>query len=116
MYKIENLSYTIDFGRYVFNIEVFDDDTKQGIIIELPAGQWDKATIVNLLIRSKYSQDQVEAIINNHFINISEWMDKVVAGEAIRFFDEEYEEFQKWRNTCKRLADEIIEQILKIVA
>jgi hypothetical protein len=111
MENIENLSYSTQLGQRIFNIEVFDDSTNTSTIIDLPAGRWDKATIVNLLIREKYSQDRVEAIINNHFINISEWMDKVVAGEAIRFFDEEYEEFQKWRNTCKRLADEIINRI-----
>ena len=115
MYKIENLSYSIDLGRYVFNIEVFDDDTKQGIIIELPAGQWDDATIINLLIRSKYPQDRVEAIINNHFLNIGEWLDKKFAGSEEAFSDPEYDELQAWRKTCKALAKEAIEQISKIV-
>ena len=113
MKTIENLSYVLKSGQRQYTIEVFDSETQQSLIVSLPTGRYDKATIVNEFIRSRYSQDKVEAIVNNHFINIAEWIDKKFAGSIEKFEDPEYEEFQEWRAISKALADEIIESISK---
>lgn len=114
MLTIENISYFKVRGQRQFSIDIFDSSTQSCTTIELPLGIYDKSTIVNTLIRSKYPQDQVEAIINNHFLNISEWLDKKLAGEEVEFDDPEYTEFQNWRKNSKTLSDEIIERLKSI--
>lgn len=111
MKTVESLSYINDAGLRKYTVEVFDDETRESLIINLPEGRYDKATIVNALVRSKYTQDAVEAIINNHFINIAEWLDKKFAGSTESFSDPDYDELQAWRAESKRLADEIIKFI-----
>ena len=69
---------------------------------------WDRSVIINKMIRNQYSQDKVEAIVNNHFLNISEWLDKKFKGENIEFEDIEYDKLQAWRKKCKEIADEAI--------
>lgn len=111
MRTIESLSYTNDAGLRKYTVEVFDDETRESLIINLPEGKYDKATIVNALVRSKYTQDHVEAIINNHFLIIGEWLDVKLGGSTESFSDPDYEELQAWRSESKRLADEIIKFI-----
>ena len=115
MLTVESISYSKIRGQRQFDIDIFDSDTQKGITIGLPLGKYDKSTIVNHLIRSQYTQDRVEAIINNHFLNISEWLDKKLAGEEVVFDDPEYTKFQEWRNISKKLADDIIEEINKML-
>lgn len=114
MLTVENISYSKIRGQRQFSIDIFDSSAQLCTTIELPLGAYDKSTIVNALIRNKYSQDQVEAIINNHFLNISEWLDKKLAGEETTFEDPEYSKFQEWRQASKKLADKIIEKIKSI--
>lgn len=108
---VESLSYTNDAGLRKYTVEVFDDETRESLIINLPEGKYDKSTIVNALVRSKYTQDHVEAIINNHFLSISEWLDAKLSGSTESFSDPDYNELQAWRAESKRLADEIIKFI-----
>lgn len=114
MITIENISYSYVSGQRQFSIDVFDNGTHMCTTIELPAGVCDKSTIINLLIRSRYTQDQVEAIINNHFLNLSDWLDDKLSGKEVDFIDTEYQEFQEWRAVSKKLAVEIIEKIASI--
>lgn len=114
MITIENISYSYVSGQRQFSIDIFDNGTQLCTTIELPAGVCDKSTIINLLIRSRYTQDRVEAIINNHFLNISEWLDNKLSGKEVDFTDTEYQEFQEWRATSKKLADEMVEKIASI--
>lgn len=109
--RIENITYSIINGQKLFTIEAFDNqDTR--ILVGLPAGKWDKATVVNELIRVKYSQDSVEALINNHLLKLSEWQDKLLSGETTtRLIDPDYDELQRWRKNSKELADLIIAEI-----
>lgn len=111
MMDIANISCSKVLGQRKFIIELFDKDTQESVLINLPAGRYDKSTIINELIRNKYSQDQVEAIINNHFLNISEWLDKKFKGEEVEFEDKEYDKLQAWRKDSKVYANMIIEAI-----
>lgn len=105
----------VQIQKYKFNGQdsytiYYQKNEEEPVQVLLPAGLWSKDVIVNALIRSKYSQDSVEAIINNHFMNIAEWLDKKFEGSTDEFFDSEYEELQRWRTTAKRLANEALEQ------
>lgn len=70
--------------------------------------EWDRSIIINKLIRNQFSQDQVEAIINNHFLNISEWLDKKFKDEDVTFEDPDYDKLQTWRKNCKDIADKAL--------
>lgn len=114
MNQIVNLSYRLNLGQKQYLIEIFNDETQSGLTIELPAGKWDRGVIVNLLVRSKYPQDSVEALVNNHLLAMAEWQDKIFAGENPgKFEDPEYDKLQHWRVESKALADEIIKLIEK---
>ena len=52
---------------------------------------------VNALIRQKYSQDKVEAIISNYLSCLSD-------ESANQNYKTEYFEFQKYRQECKETA------------
>ena len=52
----------------------------------------------------------VEAIVNNHFLNIAEWLDAKFTGSTESFVDAEYDEMQNWRKVCKRFAEEALQQ------
>lgn len=113
MMTVESITYLVDAGKRKFVIELNSDD--EIINIKLNDGRWDKSTVVNALIRAKYSQDRVEAIINNHFLNIAEWIDKKFKGEEIVFEDSEYEEFQKWRALSKETSNDVINAIEELI-
>lgn len=55
---------------------------------------WDYGSIVSAIVREKYSQDRVEAILANN---------------AIEAESEEMEEFQAWRVHAKEVAHELID-------
>lgn len=104
VYKIE---YNDDF--YVYCIEYGDPNEPKSISVN--SYDWNKSTIVNNLIRSKYSQDSVEALVNNHLMKLAEWQDKVFEGENPgKLEDPEYAELQEWRKLCKQWADEALEK------
>lgn len=75
---------------------------------------WNRSIIIDKLIRSQYPQDKVEAIINNHFLNIAEWLDKKFMGEDVTFVDKDYDDLQAWRKRCKEIADEALEKYPEI--
>lgn len=86
------------------------------VTVSLEPGVWGKDAIVDALIRSRYTQDSVEAIINNKLMAIGDFMDELKNGgimDAIKLLkemaaDETYTKFQSWRKVCKRMADEAL--------
>lgn len=95
-----------DGAQFRYTIYYGTNDNFESVI--LPMGVWNKSVIINALIRAKYSQDQVEAIINNHFLAIGEWLEAKFVGSTDPFIDSEYDGLQNWRKTCKQLADEAL--------
>jgi hypothetical protein len=55
---------------------------------------FDRSKLISDLVRSRYTADQVEAIILN--------------GNDTEKHAEEYSQLQAWRVTCKHIADQII--------
>ena len=111
MYTIENITYSNDFGLRKYTVEVFNNETQESLVVGFPSGRYDRGTIINSLIRAKYSQDKVEAIINNHFLAVGEWIDAKFNGSTESFSDPDYDALQAWRAECKELADMIIGMI-----
>ena len=109
MEKLLHISVSNYMGQpqYIIYYQLGDGEPVQ---VPLPAGDWNKSVIIDRLVRSKYSQDMVEAIVNNHFLNIAEWLDAKFAGSTESFVDVEYDEMQGWRKACKRLAEEALRQ------
>ena len=87
-----------------FRYTIYYKDCDDVSAVTLPEGLWNKSVIVNSLIRQKFSQDHVEAIVNNHFLNIGGWLDARLAGSTDKFVDIEYDELQEWRQVCKQIA------------
>lgn len=57
--------------------------------------QWDRAHLISAIIRTKYSADDVEAIILNH-------------GDGDEEHDRDYAELQQWRKHAKEIAKTVI--------
>lgn len=106
--QLINLDKQVINGFYVYNIEFINDGIPGAVNISYSS--WNNSEIVNGLIRASYSQDRVEAIINNHFLNIAEWLDKKFKGEDVKFEDPEYDKLQEWRKICKQWAKEALEK------
>ena len=108
MTEILNITNSSYFGQPQYTI-YYQTTGEEPICVPLPAGVWDKDSIVDSLIRSKYPQDKVEAIVNNHFLNIAEWLDRKFAGSTESFIDIEYDSMQEWRKISKDLAVKALE-------
>lgn len=75
-----------------FNIEETDNGySYEYVIVKL--GNWNYSGIVSAIVRSRYSQDDVEAIILN-------------AGDKEHMA--KYEELQEWRKFAKQLAKSVL--------
>ena len=88
--------------------------------VTLKPGVWNKAAIVSALVRSAYSQDEMEAINNNRLAVLADLMEglrteglvgaiKVIVNQSAEA-KAEYETMQKWRATAKRWAAELLTQ------
>ena len=75
-----------------FNIEETDNGySYEYVVVKL--GNWNYSGIVSAIVRSRYSQDDVEAIILNA-------VDKEHMAK--------YEELQEWRKFAKQLAKSVL--------
>lgn len=74
--------------------------------ITLPVGVWDYGSIVSALVRSKYSEDEVEAIISNNIALIA--TPSAVSDEEGQEKLSEFQQFQEWREQCKQRAKELM--------
>jgi len=57
----------------------------------------DRALLIAAIIRSKYTSDAMEAILNNYLLSPTDTESK-----------EEFEAMQAWRKCAKELADEVL--------
>ncbi len=83
-------------GQVMFLVDRNDRPTDDGQLIEnydfhyVEVSDFKRETIINTVIREKYSQADAEAILSNY-----------LAGED----NGEYAEFQRWRKIAKAVAD-----------
>ena len=93
----------IDCGRRKATIKVGNGSS---MMVELPTGVWNYGAIVSALVRSKYSEDEVEAIVNNNIALIA--MPSAVSDEDGQQKLSEFQQMQEWREKCKVRAKELM--------
>lgn len=84
----QDIEITYDCGRFVASVKVGMGSER---MVTLPVAVWDYGAIVSALIRSRYSESEVEAIVQNLLNNT---MDA----------EDEFEALTVWRNQCKTRA------------
>ena len=84
----QDIEITYDCGRFVASVKVGMGSDR---MVTLPVAVWNYGAIVSALIRSRYSQSDVEAIMRNL---LSKKMDAA----------DEFEALTEWCNQCKTRA------------
>lgn len=84
----QDIEITYDCGRFVVSVKVGMGSDR---MVTLPVAVWNYGAIVTALIRSRYSEDKVEAIVQNLLNNT---MDA----------EDEFEALTEWRKQCKTRA------------
>lgn len=74
--------------------------------ITLPIAVWNYGAIVSALIRHKYSENEVEAIVSNSLMLMQN--PSSVSEEESNEKMNEFNEFQEYREKCKARAKELL--------
>ena len=74
--------------------------------IALPTAVWNYGAIVSALIRHKYSENEVEAIVSNSIMLMQN--PSSVSEEYSNEKMNEFNEFQEYREKCKARAKELL--------
>ena len=107
----QDIEITYDCGRFVASVKVGMGSED---MVTLPVAVWDYDAIVSALIRSRYSQSEVEAIMRNllgkkmdaadEFEALTEWCNqcKTRAAYLMNLGEKEYDLVsEEWREQCK---------------
>lgn len=92
-----------DCGRFVVSVKV---EVGSEDMVTLPVAVWDYGAIVSALIRYKYSENEVEAIISNSLMLMQN--PSSVSEEESNEKLNEFNEFQEYREKCKARAKELL--------
>lgn len=99
----QNVISQVDCGRRKATIKVGNGSS---MMIELPTGVWNYGAIVAALVRTKYSENDMEAIVNNNLALMA--MPSAVSEEEGRQKLSEFQEMNEWREKCKARAKELL--------
>lgn len=103
------ITYTRHLGQKVYTInfnveEVNESDSYECKFryntVTLPVGRYDRATVISAIIRQRYSDDEMQAIINNYLLDPNN-------SEAVV----EFNEMQEYRKHAKNIADQFLQEI-----
>ena len=107
----QDIEITYDCGRFVASVKVGMGSDR---MVTLPVAVWNYGAIVSALIRSRYSQSEVEAIMRNllgkkmdaadEFEALTEWCNqcKTRAAYLMNLGEKEYDLVsEEWRERCK---------------
>lgn len=92
-----------DCGRFVVSVKVGMGSED---FIALPTAVWNYGAIVSALIRHKYSESEVEAIVSNSLMLMQN--PSSVSEEESNEKMNEFNEFQEYREKCKARAKELL--------
>lgn len=92
-----------DCGRFVVSVKV---ETGSNDFVTLPIAVWNYSAIVSALIRYKYSENDVEAIVSNCILLMQN--PSSVSEEEYHEKMNEFNEFQEYREKCKARAKELL--------
>ena len=92
-----------DCGRFVVSVKV---EAGSNDFVTLPIAVWNYGAIVSALIRHKYSENEVEAIVSNCIMLMQN--PSSVSEEESNDKMKEFNEFQEYREKCKARAKELL--------
>ena len=111
MHEPQDIEITYDCGRFVASVKVGMGSER---MVTLPVAVWDYDAIVSALIRSRYSESEVEAIMRNllgkkmdaenEFEALNTWCNqcKTRAAYLMNLGEKEYDLVsEEWRERCK---------------
>ena len=90
-------------GRFVVSVKV---EAGSNDFVTLPIDVWNYGAIVSALIRHKYSENEVEAIVSNCIMLMQN--PSSVSEEESNEKLNEFNEFQEYRDKCKTRAKELL--------
>lgn len=99
----QDIEITYDCGRFVASVKV---EVGSNDIVTLPVAVWNYGAIVSALIRYKYSENEVEAIVSNSLMLMQN--PSSVSEEESNEKMNELNEFQEYREKCKARAKELL--------
>lgn len=103
MYESQDIVIGNDCGRFVVSVKV---EVGSNDFVTLPTAVWNYGAIVSALIRYKYSENEVEAIISNSLMLMQN--PSSVSEEESNEKLKEFNEFQEYREKCKTRAKELL--------
>ena len=121
----QDIEITYDCGRFVASVKVGMGSER---MVTLPVAVWDYDAIVSALIRSRYSQSEVEAIIRNllgkkmdaenEFEALNTWCNqcKTRAAYLMNLGEKEYDLVsEEWRERCKATLEKAKKEKLSAI-
>ena len=103
MHESQDITIGYDCGRFVVSVKV---EVGSNDIVTLPTAVWNYGSIVSALIRHKYSESEVEAIVSNSLMLMQN--PSSVSEEESNEKLNEFNEFQEYREKCKARAKELL--------
>lgn len=121
----QDIEITYDCGRFVASVKVgMGSDS----MVTLPVAVWNYGAIVSALIRSRYSQSEVEAIMRNllgkkmdaadEFEALTEWCNqcKTRAAYLMNLGEKEYDLVsEEWQERCKATLEKAKKEKLEAI-
>ena len=101
--NVNDIQVASHLGRPVITIMVGMGSDN---FITLPVAVWNYGAIVSALIRHKYSENEVEAIVSNSLLLMQN--PSSVSGEKSNEKLNEFNEFQEYREKCKVRAKKLL--------
>ena len=121
----QDIEITYDCGRFVASVKVGIGSER---MVTLPVSVWDYDAIVSALIRSRYSQSEVEAIMRNflgkkmdaenEFEALNTWCNqcKTRAAYLMNLGEKEYDLVsEEWRERCKATLEKAKKEKLEAI-
>lgn len=103
MQESQDIMIGNDCGRFVISVKV---EAGSNDFVTLPIAVWNYGAIVSALIRHKYSENEVEAIVSNCIMIMQN--PSSVSEEDSKEKMNEFNEFQEYREKCKARAKELL--------
>ena len=125
IHESQDIEITYDCGRFVASVKVGMGSER---MVTLPVAVWDYDAIVSALIRSRYSESEVEAIMRNllgkkmdaenEFEALNTWCNqcKTRAAYLMNLGEKEYDLVsEEWRERCKATLEKAKKEKLEAI-
>ena len=125
IHESQDIEITYDCGRFVASVKVGMGSER---MVTLPVAVWDYDAIVSALIRSRYSESEVEAIMRNllgkkmdaenEFEALNTWCNqcKTRAAYLMNLGEKEYDLVsEEWRERCKATLEKAKKKKLEAI-